>query len=461
MVPRPHAGHDPAQRLRRPGGLLPRPRRAGRRRRPCSTAAPGRAAVLPGPAPKEGDKFPPNKTYYEIPIAIQDRSFNADGSLFYPDTRAFFDGIVADRSSRTPTSRRSGTPSSSATRSWSTATPGRSRRRAAPLPVPLPQRLPVALPDPRLQRHPRRRGLADRQRGRLPRRPGEPHRRPRQPAADGPGRAGRPDRRLHQRAGRQLRPRQRRARRAVRRRRPRRRLRRRPIPSTTGQIMQFRVVPAVGADPTTPPQFLRLPADRAAARRRRSRRPLALHREDVDVASTTRRPRPCSAPVEATPDVGPGVVDEADVDGRRSPRTRRSAPPRSGSSTTPPPTPTRCTSTRSPSRWSNRQDIVVDEDDETVAGRRRVDRRRRRSRGRPGFKDTVIAYPGQVTRIRARFDTPGPVRLALPHRRARGQRDDAALPHRPGAARPARVSSRTRRADGAGAAQASATRSPG
>ena len=54
----------------------------------------GMPAVLPGPAPKEGDKFPANKTYHEIPIAIQDRSFNVDGSLFYPDTRAFFDGIV-------------------------------------------------------------------------------------------------------------------------------------------------------------------------------------------------------------------------------------------------------------------------------------------------------------------------------------------------------------------------------
>jgi FtsP/CotA-like multicopper oxidase with cupredoxin domain len=54
----------------------------------------GTAAVLPGPAPKDGDKFPPNKTYYEIPIAVQDRSFNANGSLFYPDTRAFFDGIT-------------------------------------------------------------------------------------------------------------------------------------------------------------------------------------------------------------------------------------------------------------------------------------------------------------------------------------------------------------------------------
>jgi FtsP/CotA-like multicopper oxidase with cupredoxin domain len=40
----------------------------------------GTPAVLPGPAPKENDKFPPNKTYYELPMAIQDRSFNTDGA---------------------------------------------------------------------------------------------------------------------------------------------------------------------------------------------------------------------------------------------------------------------------------------------------------------------------------------------------------------------------------------------
>jgi FtsP/CotA-like multicopper oxidase with cupredoxin domain len=51
----------------------------------------GLPAALPGPAPRENDKFPPNKHYREIPIAIQDRSFNENGSLFYPDTRAFFD----------------------------------------------------------------------------------------------------------------------------------------------------------------------------------------------------------------------------------------------------------------------------------------------------------------------------------------------------------------------------------
>jgi spore coat protein A, manganese oxidase len=46
---------------------------------------------LPGPAPALGDRA--GTRYYEIPIAIQDRSFNADGSLFYPDNRAFFEGL--------------------------------------------------------------------------------------------------------------------------------------------------------------------------------------------------------------------------------------------------------------------------------------------------------------------------------------------------------------------------------
>lgn len=44
---------------------------------------------LPGPAPARDD--PADKKYYEIPIAIQDRAFREDGSLFYPDSRAFFD----------------------------------------------------------------------------------------------------------------------------------------------------------------------------------------------------------------------------------------------------------------------------------------------------------------------------------------------------------------------------------
>jgi FtsP/CotA-like multicopper oxidase with cupredoxin domain len=52
----------------------------------------GRPARLPGPAPREGDRG--RKRHREIPIAIQDRSFDESGALFYPDTRAFFDEIA-------------------------------------------------------------------------------------------------------------------------------------------------------------------------------------------------------------------------------------------------------------------------------------------------------------------------------------------------------------------------------
>jgi spore coat protein A len=46
------------------------------------------AGVLPGPAPQPGD--PPGRKYFEFPLIIQDRSFNADGTLFFPNSRGFF-----------------------------------------------------------------------------------------------------------------------------------------------------------------------------------------------------------------------------------------------------------------------------------------------------------------------------------------------------------------------------------
>jgi FtsP/CotA-like multicopper oxidase with cupredoxin domain len=58
-------------------------------------------AVLPGPAPVAGQGVlalnipgdPVRNSIREIPIVIQDRSFNEDGSLFYPNNRAFFEGL--------------------------------------------------------------------------------------------------------------------------------------------------------------------------------------------------------------------------------------------------------------------------------------------------------------------------------------------------------------------------------
>ncbi len=47
----------------------------------------GNPAILPGPAPGVGDN--PFGTYYEIPIAFQDRSFKVDGSLLLPGHPGF------------------------------------------------------------------------------------------------------------------------------------------------------------------------------------------------------------------------------------------------------------------------------------------------------------------------------------------------------------------------------------
>ena len=64
--------------------------------------------ILPGPAPRSGDTVlelnapgvlgarDKRSHIREIPIAIQDRTFKGDGSLFYPSNRAFFEGVVPD-----------------------------------------------------------------------------------------------------------------------------------------------------------------------------------------------------------------------------------------------------------------------------------------------------------------------------------------------------------------------------
>jgi FtsP/CotA-like multicopper oxidase with cupredoxin domain len=65
------------------------------------TAAPW-DGVLPGPAPKRGQGVlalnvpgaSARKAVREIPIAIQDRSFKPNGELFYPENRAFFEGVA-------------------------------------------------------------------------------------------------------------------------------------------------------------------------------------------------------------------------------------------------------------------------------------------------------------------------------------------------------------------------------
>jgi FtsP/CotA-like multicopper oxidase with cupredoxin domain len=65
----------------------------------------GNEATLPGPAPVAGQTVlelnvpgdPVRNSIREIPIVVQDRSFNPDGSLFYPDNRAFFEALNPDQ----------------------------------------------------------------------------------------------------------------------------------------------------------------------------------------------------------------------------------------------------------------------------------------------------------------------------------------------------------------------------
>jgi FtsP/CotA-like multicopper oxidase with cupredoxin domain len=362
----------------------------------------GTTAVLPGPAPKANDKFPPNKTYYEIPIAIQDRSFNADGSLFYPDSRAFFDGIAGPFVPDTDISPQ-WTPEFFGNmimvngNTWPFQVVEQRRYRLrflngcqsrflildfSNIPgvevwaigneggfLAAPVNLTTANGNRLLM------GLAERADlivdftnvpvgnyvlGNV--------------GPDEPFGGGEPTRDFEV-----------------------------ADPATTGQIMRFDVVPALAPDMTTPPQFLQLPAI-APLPPATATRAVALL-EEMSAFFEDAPAETLLGTVAGDPNVAPGVwtkrlwmdsITENPAVGATEVREFYNA-----------------TGDGHPMHVHevvfevlNRQDIFVNEDTQevqVVPG----------SVPRPpepwetGFKDTVIAYPGQVTRIRARFSTPG------------------------------------------------------
>ncbi len=110
-------GHDPAQRLRRPGRLLPAARRPERRRRP---------ARCPARRRRSATRRERGTTRSRSPSRTAPSTRTARSST--PTRATFFDGFAGALHARRATSRRSGTRSSSATRWSSTAGPGRSWR---------------------------------------------------------------------------------------------------------------------------------------------------------------------------------------------------------------------------------------------------------------------------------------------------------------------------------------------
>jgi spore coat protein A len=360
----------------------------------------GVTAVLPGPAPRERDKFPSNKTYYEFPIAIQDRAFDDDGSLFYPDTREFFDGATADDPGFIPETDLSpiwnpeffGNTIMVNGNTWPFQTVEKRRYRLRFLNGCQSRFLILdfnAIPGVEVWQIGNEggflaaqvnltadngnrllMGLAERADlivdftnvpvgnyvlGNV--------------GPDEPFGGGEPPDDFDQ-----------------------------ADPDTTGQVMQFRVVPAVALDPTTPPQFLVLPAI-APLPAPAITRPLAL----LEEASLY-----WDGPAEARL----GIVD---ADGNGLPKMWADAV-----SENPDPGHTEVwefyngTADAHPMHIHeivfevvNRQSLVANEDGETIPPFRLVGDPRPAESWENGRKDTVIAHPGEVTRVRGQFDTPG------------------------------------------------------
>ena len=175
-------------------------------------------------------------------------------------------------------------------------------------------------------------------------------------------------------------------------------------PETTGQVMQFRVVPAVGIDDSTPPQFLRLPAITPLPPETFTR-PLALIEKAGEGFGADGEA--IEGPVEALlGTVENGMLIESKW---MDPVSENPA-----TGTTEVWEIYNTTADAHPMHIHeiafevvNRQRLVLDGDDEVVQPIKLAGDPIPPEQTETGFKDTVIAYPGQVTRVRGKFSRPG------------------------------------------------------
>ena len=153
-------------------------------------------------------------------------------------------------------------------------------------------------------------------------------------------------------------------------------------PHTTGQVLRFVVTDATGADPSVPPEQLRLPSHTPARPGPAGPPVVAERAESVPGGLDDHAAR---HPRRAGP--GPAAALERPGDRAAHPRRHRGV----GGAQLHRGTCIRSTCTRSSSSCSA---------GDTRAGRCRA-------RGTGGGMDTVLAYPWEVTRIKAHFDLPG------------------------------------------------------
>jgi FtsP/CotA-like multicopper oxidase with cupredoxin domain len=170
-------------------------------------------------------------------------------------------------------------------------------------------------------------------------------------------------------------------------------------PATTGQIMQFRVVPALAPDPTTPPQFLTLPAIAPLPATTFTRR-LALAEEMSMIFE--------ESPAEALL----GIVDNTGMVVKKMWTEDVTENPSPGATevwefynTTADAHPMHIHEVVF--EVVNREGLLLNEEDEVVQPIQLLGNVRPPEAWEIGLKDTVVAYPGEVTRVKMTFSNPG------------------------------------------------------
>jgi FtsP/CotA-like multicopper oxidase with cupredoxin domain len=172
--------------------------------------------------------------------------------------------------------------------------------------------------------------------------------------------------------------------------------------TTTGQILQFRVVPAAAPDPTTPPKFLQLPPIRPLPSPTVTRR-LAL----LEGKSGSFKDRPSVTllgAITGDPNGAGGTWTKLLwMDGITENPSVGATETWEIYNATADAHPIHIHETAF--EVINRQRISVDQKTQEV--RVAASAPTPHEPWETGFKDTVIAYPRQVTRVRAQFNTPG------------------------------------------------------
>jgi FtsP/CotA-like multicopper oxidase with cupredoxin domain len=168
-------------------------------------------------------------------------------------------------------------------------------------------------------------------------------------------------------------------------------------PDSTGQVLQFRVVPAVAPDPTTPPQFLVLPAITLLTGG--TTRPLALMEQMSEFTDG-----PAEALLGIVDEQGKLVAKEWDDAVTENPTV----------GTTEVWEYYNATADAHPMHIHevafqvvNREGLALDEEGEVLLPIQLQGNPTPPESWENGWKDTVVAYPGQVTRLRLRFTNPG------------------------------------------------------